>query len=77
MIDTSARLLLALGEAESMAIVRTVSPGYALAAAARAHEVDEGRLARVWLTKLICCSRARSVMALMSNADDALDRVVR
>jgi hypothetical protein len=69
--------MLALGEAESMAIVRTVNPSYALSVAARVHAVDESMLARLWLAKLICCSRARAVMTSMGHADDALDRVVR
>jgi hypothetical protein len=77
MTSPEVRLLLALGEAESMAIVRTVSPGYALSAAARAHAVDESRLAKVWLTKLICCSRARSVMTSMSQADADVDELIR
>ncbi len=71
------RLLRALGEAEGMTIARTVSPAYALSAAATAHAVDQGALARLWLVKLISCSRARAWMTSMTQADDAIDGEIR
>lgn len=71
------RLLRALNEAEAMSSVRTVDPAYALAAAARAHVVPELSVARLWLTKAIHCSRARAMMASMTQADADLDEEIR
>jgi hypothetical protein len=71
MTGREVRLLRALGEAETMVAVRTVTPNYALSCAATVHAVDEGSLAKLWLTKLICCSRARAVLLAFDQADEA------
>jgi hypothetical protein len=39
--------------------------------------VSEGKLAAVWLVKLIGCTRARAALTAMNEADDIVDREVR
>ena len=58
-LSREVRLILALGQAERIATVRTVAPRRALSQAAVQHSVDPGHVAMLWAEKLIACARAR------------------
>jgi hypothetical protein len=76
-LGLAVRLLSALNMAEDMAAVRTVHPRFAVSASSRAHAVDEGSLALLWLEKRIECDRARAVIQAFDQADAEADRETR